>query len=267
MAKLTFNVFPGGKRKALTMSYDDGMCFDRKLVDIFNKNGIRGTFHLNSGKLGTDGYIGQKEVAALYKGHEVAAHTVNHFDLTAIPENMAGNEIQKDRENLEDLVGYPVRGMSYPFGRFNQSILKILHSLGIEYCRTASSSYDFRIAPDFLRWDSTCHHTDHLLETGKRFLQESNEWTYMLLYVWGHSFEFDRNSDWNLIESFCKMMGGRDDIWYATNIEIVDYINAVRGLRFTADGQTAFNPSYLDVWVDADGKLCKIASGSTVHFS
>ena len=41
--------FPGGKHKALTMSYDDGRLEDRRLIEIFNRNGIRGTFHLNSG--------------------------------------------------------------------------------------------------------------------------------------------------------------------------------------------------------------------------
>ena len=32
--------FPGGKHKALTLSYDDGKTQDRRLVDIFNRNGI-----------------------------------------------------------------------------------------------------------------------------------------------------------------------------------------------------------------------------------
>ena len=41
--------FPGGKHKALTMSYDDGRTQDRRLIEIFNQNGIKGTFHLNSG--------------------------------------------------------------------------------------------------------------------------------------------------------------------------------------------------------------------------
>ena len=40
--------FPGGKHKVLTMSYDDGKIDDYRLVSIFNKNGIKGTFHLNS---------------------------------------------------------------------------------------------------------------------------------------------------------------------------------------------------------------------------
>ena len=39
--------FPEGKAKALTMSYDDGKIQDERLVSIFNRYGIRGTFNLN----------------------------------------------------------------------------------------------------------------------------------------------------------------------------------------------------------------------------
>lgn len=45
-------LFPGGKAKALTMSYDDGKVQDRRLIDIFNKYGIKGTFNLNYGQVG-----------------------------------------------------------------------------------------------------------------------------------------------------------------------------------------------------------------------
>ena len=44
-----YQCFPQGKHKALTMSYDDGKEDDRRLVEIFNRYGIRGTFHVNSG--------------------------------------------------------------------------------------------------------------------------------------------------------------------------------------------------------------------------
>ena len=47
-----YTCFPGGKAKALTMSYDDGKVQDRRLIDIFNKYGIKGTFNLNYGQVG-----------------------------------------------------------------------------------------------------------------------------------------------------------------------------------------------------------------------
>jgi len=38
--------WPGGKWKALIMSYDDGPAADEQLVSLFNANGIIGTFNL-----------------------------------------------------------------------------------------------------------------------------------------------------------------------------------------------------------------------------
>ena len=36
-----YTCFPGGKAKALTMSYDDGKLQDKRLIGIFNKYGIK----------------------------------------------------------------------------------------------------------------------------------------------------------------------------------------------------------------------------------
>lgn len=40
--------FPDGKCKAATFSYDDGVKADIKLIKIFDKYGVKGTFNLNS---------------------------------------------------------------------------------------------------------------------------------------------------------------------------------------------------------------------------
>ena len=85
MDKVRFDCWKDGKRRALTMSYDDGVFQDRRLVEIFNKYGIKGTFHLNSANMqgGGDGiFVSPDEVATLYAGHEVAVHTLTHPNLT-----------------------------------------------------------------------------------------------------------------------------------------------------------------------------------------
>ena len=86
-----------------------------------------------------------------------------------------------------------------------------------------------------------------------------------MMYVWGHSYEFDRDNNWDLIEGFCKYIGGHDDIWYSTNIEIVDYMNAAKNLRFTAAGDMVYNPSAIPVWISVDNKKYKIDGGATVN--
>ena len=106
--------YPGGKHKALTMSYDDGRTQDRRLIGIFNENGIRGTFHLNSGRLEEENRIHPDEIAELYRGHEIACHTVTHPTIARCPLPEAAAEVLEDRKALERITGTPVRGMSYP---------------------------------------------------------------------------------------------------------------------------------------------------------
>ena len=59
-------------------------------------------------------------------------------------------------------------------------------------------------------------------------------------------------------------MGGHDDVWYATNIQIVDYVNACRSIITSADGKTLHNPTCTDVYADIDGKPVVIPAGQTV---
>ena len=84
------------------------------------------------------------------------------------------------------------------------------------------------------------------------------------MYVWGHSFEFPRDDNWEMMEEFCRMMGGQDDIWYATNIQIVDYMDAAKNLQFTIDADRVFNPNACSVWIEVDKKIMEIPGGSLV---
>jgi len=260
---VSLSLFPGGRSKALTLSYDDGPEHDRHLVEIFNRFGLRGTFHLNSSFLGHEGRIAPKEVASLYKGHEVSAHSVTHPFLEQLPPAAMIQEILEDRRRLEEMCGYPVRGMSYPFGTYTREIAALLASLGIRYSRTVNKTGSFEIPEDFLLWHPTIHHGNDLLETGQRFLDQTNWGSRLrLLYVWGHSFEFPRENNWELMEQFGEKMGGRSDIWYATNIEIVDYVQALRRVEFSADFVTALNPTAAELWITAGKKPVRLAPGS-----
>lgn len=262
---IEFNRFYGGKHHALTMSYDDGMIFDRKLVDIFNKYGIKGTFHLNSGNFGKEGYISKEEVKILYRGHEVACHTVHHGYLERMPYGTAVNEVMNDRKALEEASERIVRGMSYPFGTYNDAVKGILNNCNICYSRTVNATHGFEWPADFLEWNPTCHHSDRLMEITEQFFDNKDVWfASRLFYVWGHSFEFQ--NDWSLIENFCKKISGQDDIWYATNIEIYDYINDLKRLQITADETKVYNPSNQDLWFSRNGETIMIKAGETLEW-
>ena len=258
------NLYPGGKIRALTMSYDDGRDHDRRLVEIFNRYGIKGTFHLNSGKLGRDRYLAAEEVASLYAGHEVAVHTVTHPYLERTATEELVWEVFEDRRNLEALVGYPVRGMSYPFGTWNQKVVDQLRALGIVYSRTTRATNGFTIPDEFLTWHPTCHHKGDILAKFEAF--RKRPWPGQLLYIWGHSYEFANDDNWQLIEDFCAAAGGDEEIWYATNIEIYDYLMAQRALTLSADRTMAYNPSAISVWVGVEGEPVECKPGVVTKF-
>ncbi len=247
---ILFNLLKDGKKNAVTLSYDDAPVHDRRLVDIFNKYGMKATFHINSGVLGeNNGKIEPEEIKELYKNHEVACHGVMHARLDLLSKGECVTELYEDRKALEQLCGYIVRGLSYAYGRYTDDVLKAVENCDIEYSRTVKGTMNFEFPENWLEWNPTCHH-NNCLEYGEKFLNSIEGFTSgpRLLYVWGHSYEFSRQDNWDVIEEFCKLVGGRDDIWYATNIEIYDYIKAQRSLIVSVDGKTVYNPSGQEVW-------------------
>jgi peptidoglycan-N-acetylglucosamine deacetylase len=258
--------FKDGKKHILTMSYDDGPDADRKLVEIFNKYGVRGTFHINSGTLGGPNKINKNELPLLYINHEVAVHSVSHPHLEKIPLQNVVQEIMQDRQNLEQLCGYPVRGMSFPFGTYNDDVLNIIRSCGIAYSRTTNSTGGFGVPSNFLTWNPTCHHKSELGTSAARFISDlNNSRRSNLFYVWGHSYEFNNDNNWDLVEAFCKQVAGHEQVWYATNIEIFDYITAQKNLQLSVDNNIIFNPSAQSVWVSCKGDTIEIKGGETVE--
>lgn len=236
----------------MTLSYDDGQIFDRKIVEIFNKYGIKGTFNLSAGKI-TDTengkYIGKNEVKNLYHGHEVACHTLNHTTLPFLMNEQIVQEIFENRYILEQLVGYPVRGFAYPMGVFDERVKEILSSCGIKYARTTRTTARFDFPADYYEWASTCHHNDELIEKGKEFINRDRGTSINLFYIWGHSYEFEQNNNWDIIENFCRLIYENQDIWCATNIQLVDYFSAFQQLQSSVDGHQIFNPTATDIYL------------------
>lgn len=260
-------VYPGGKRKALTFSYDDGQCFDKRLAELFRSHGMKATFHLNSGRLGIergrDVYVKPEELKEVYAGHEVACHGVQHRNPPTLTPEQLTLEIQEDRKTLEQLTGGFVQGLSYAYGNYNQQTLEIARALGIRYARTIKDTGKFWAPADFLEWHPTCHHNNRLLELGEEFLQVPGFYELPVMYVWGHSFEFGWSGDWSVIEAFVEKMAGREDIWYAANMEICRYVQATRMQEFSADGLTMHNPTAESVWVSTAEGFLEVKPGET----
>ena len=243
-----YNVFPEGKRKIVTFSYDDGPANDPRLVALLNKYGMKGSFHLNGKKYLALDEAGLKKIADTYAGHEISCHTLNHGWPTLMPDISVINEILDDRRILEKIAGYPVIGMSYPFGDYDAKRIDILKTCGIVYSRTVRSTGGFGFPEDFMAWHPTCHHNG-ALGLCENFLDDERKRKF-LFYIWGHSYEFDTEEKWEYMEKVVSTLAGKDYIWYATNIEIYNYVMAQRALIVSVDERTFTNPTSIDVWIE-----------------
>jgi peptidoglycan/xylan/chitin deacetylase (PgdA/CDA1 family) len=269
MARIEIPPFPGGKRIAVTTSFDDGVVHDRRVVESFNAWGLKGTFNLNSGRVGHGGHVGTEEVAVLYAGHEVAVHTVTHPWLERLDASQVAAEVQDDRRALEDLVQYPVRGMAYPFGTHSPEVIAVLKALGIVYARTTANRDPCFPATEPLAWPTTAHQYAETPETvPQRFeRQYANPRWSGVFFVWGHTYEFDRRNDWGSLERIFRPLSGRPDVWYCTNIQLFDYEAARRRVVLAVNRGSAFNPSALAVTLNVDGRLVDVPPGATLRLS
>ena len=226
-----------GKKKALTFSYDDGVTQDIRMIEILNRYGLKGTFNLNSAFLGNPGClvrngvdvrhdkVNAADVQKIYAGHEVAAHTLTHPFLPHCEDAEVVRQVEEDRLKLSEICGYEVVGMAYPCGGANHD--KRVETLvrehtGIRYARTIEASGNFAPQNDLFCFYPSVYHidTDEMFALGEKFLTLETE-TPSLFYVWGHSYEFDAWNFWDRFEEFCRMMSGKEDVFYGTNKEVL----------------------------------------------
>ena len=227
-----------GKMKAITFSYDDGVTQDQRLITLFNKYGLKATFNLNSGRLGSSGRLIREEVTVahvkprpqeiknIYKGHEVAAHTVTHPFLPDMSDDEIIEQVEKDRIALSELVEYEVKGFAYPGGgtNFNERVADVIrNNTGVKYCRTTVSSGNFEPQEDLFVFKPTVYHHaefDKLFHLGEKFVNLKTD-KPQIFYIWGHAYEFDIHNSWDRFEEFLKIISGKEDIFYGTNSEVL----------------------------------------------
>lgn len=273
-------LFPGHKAKAFTLSYDDGVVQDRKLIEIFDRYGAKCTFNLNYGVLGYKNVItgpdgktvdiskfDKEEIKDIYRNHEVGGHGLYHSSLVSVKTPLAMYEIIEDKVSLERLIGKPISMFAYPFGHYDDKAVSLLRDAGYRGARTVESTGKFDIPEDFLVLNPTCHHNDpKLMELAEQFVKQP-PFVPSMFYVWGHGYEFDHDDNYEVIENLLKYLKEYEDqIWFATNSEIIDYVAAYRSLQYSGDGSMIHNPSAIDVEIMTSFKTREvIKAGQTQH--
>lgn len=268
--------FPDGNRRALTFSYDDAVPADIRLAKLMKKYGVKGTFNANSWfyhKDEPEDRLSKAELKALADDpqFEVACHGHTHPYYNFLPQPTVANDIIINRKKIEEITGSIIRGFAYPYGPYTDLSEEAIKVAGIVYARTTKSTSNFDLPENWLQWHPTCHHTNAPALFEKFMSDLTPLIKPLVMYVWGHSFEFDRENNWDFIEDFLKKCSQAEGIWFATNMEIYNYVNAFNSLVFSADGNRIFNPTRTDLWALCNanwkpnsGKIIKIPAGETV---
>ena len=222
------------KSKILIFSFDDGVTQDARTIEILNRYGIKGTFNINSERLGREDELIREgvhvshnkfkpeELRYIYRGHEIAGHTLTHPRLTDIEDNAEViRQVEEDRKNLSELAGYEVTSFAYPCGGVNndERVAKLIKRYtGIKNARTITSTHSLTVPKNIYRLDPTVSfysEPDVAFELAEKFVKMVSSKT-KVFFVWGHSYEFDIHNTWDSFEKFCALLGGRDDICYTT---------------------------------------------------
>jgi peptidoglycan/xylan/chitin deacetylase (PgdA/CDA1 family) len=214
-------------KKSVTFSFDDGVREDVPFVELLNKYGLKGTFNLNSGLAdekyrwvykGSDViHLNKSDLLDLYKGHEVAAHSLTHPFLEKLDEKKIYEQIYQDKCNLEDWYGEEVVGMAYPFGTYDDRVLEVLKRCGIKYARTIKTTPEFTPQSDLLQFKTSCCFTSPDLNSIiDRFLASESE-QKQVLYIWGHTYQLGVDMSWADFEEVCKRLASVKGLVFETN--------------------------------------------------
>lgn len=275
-------LWPGAASRCLTLSFDDGTVEDVYITDQLATHGLAATFNLNPGLFGacdtlqapygtiSHTKLAKHDIAKVYQGFEVAVHGFSHAKLSSLSAAAAAYEIVRCKSELEDIVQAPVRGMAWPVA-YAQSqycdIDALAKSCGIVYARTTRRTYaETSIPSNFMQWDPACSYNEKQLSSIlQNFLVPTDMTRYTqprLLYIWGHGYDLANPEYLSAFDAMVEQLSDLPDVWYATNIEVYDYICAAQALIYSSDARFIQNPSAQDVWLLIDGEPRRVEAGS-----
>ena len=111
-----------------------------------------------------------------------------------------------------------------PFDYYDDRIAACAKACGFRYARKSEFTGNFTPCTDFFHWKTGIYHIDPDL-TGfvAEFLNTQEE--LAVCQIVGHSYDLDAENLWGTMELICAAVSGRDDIWFCTNAELVDFLS------------------------------------------
>ena len=198
-------------RKIFLISFDDGTVWDRRFVELLNKYGMKATFNLNSGLEDFVWYYEDRfpvrrqilsETLDLYRGHEVASHSLHHHWLNTLTPPQLSREVGEDCSALKELFGLAEIGFGVPFTACGEREVKIIKKY-VRYIRLSAFSDSF--APPADPYHIPIHglyNQPDIREKIAAFAQ--NSLPVSLFVMAGHSYELEVLDHWGYMEELLQ---------------------------------------------------------------
>ena len=197
--------------KIFLISFDDGTVWDRRFVALLNKYGIKATFNLNSG---LEDFVWQYEdrfpvrrqiladTVELYRGHEIASHSLHHHWLNTLTPPQLSREVGDDCAALKQLFGLQEIGFGVPFTACNEREVNIIRKY-VRYIRLSEFSDSF--APPADPYHIPIHALYNQPDIRERIAAFARSSLPAALFVMaGHSYELEHLEHWGYMEELLK---------------------------------------------------------------
>ena len=201
------------KRKIFLLSFDDGTIWDRRLVGLLNRYGIKGTFNLNSGLEDFVWYYEDRfpvrrqilsEIGNLYEGHEIASHSLHHHRLDSLTPPQLRREVEEDARRLKQEFGLEEIGFGVPFTFCNHREVKIIRKL-VRYIRLSEFSDSFALPADEYHIPIHGLYNDPDIRQKLAGFAEC-DLSVSVFVMAGHSYELEALGRWEYMEELLKLV-------------------------------------------------------------
>ena len=120
---------------SVSLTFDDGNANQAAAAATMDRYGVKGTFFITTGWIGSPGYLSQNDLTVLAAaGHEIGGHTVTHPDLAATAAAETTRQVCDNRATLTSW-GFSVTSFAYPFASSNTAAENIVRDCGYNTAR------------------------------------------------------------------------------------------------------------------------------------
>jgi peptidoglycan-N-acetylglucosamine deacetylase len=232
------------KTAILTTSWDDGHRCDVRLARMLNEHGLKATFYVapENQELAKEDLLSFAEIRDLSQDFEIGAHSMTHRRLPTISAQEAAWEIIESKAVLEQAIGREIRVFCYPGGAYTKLHMQLVKDAGYRYARTVTR-YAFNVSDPYEAGTSLhiynhrigfdLWRTAHFVRFRPIKAWRCLEWEVLgramfeyvleeggIFHIWGHSWEIDKNNDWDRLEGFFRYIGAHPRVKYVTNGEL-----------------------------------------------